>query len=107
MRKTLVILSLLLAILVLSTAGAEFSTPSSCGRTACHMLRDAQANGDSPACYINSAKDLKLKVFRLGTALAIEIYINEWLEQNPGITIYHIQHLHALGSGIVYIWYKP
>lgn len=122
MKRVLIVLSLLLAIFVLSTAGAKFNTPSSCGRTACHMMRDAQAEGTLPfttdppsneICYINGGTgvvrgDLKLKSFRRDTPLGIEMAINEWLKENPEATIYHIQHItKSIGGTAAYIWYRP
>lgn len=51
--------------------------------------------------------NLKLKSFRGDTALAIELFVNKWLKDNPGLHIYFTQsHSTTLGSRILYIWYK-
>jgi len=53
------------------------------------------------------AAGLKLKAFRGDTAYAIELFVNEWIKNNPGIHIYLVQsHSTTLGSRILYIWYK-
>ena len=54
-----------------------------------------------------STTELKIKSFRRGTALGIELAVNEWLKSHPEVHIYLIQsHSTTLGTKILYIWYK-
>ena len=51
-------------------------------------------------------KGLKVKSFRGDTGLAVETFVNKWLENNSEITIYTVQGFNGLISVRVFIWYK-
>lgn len=88
-----IIISMCIAILLIST---------------CPCLSPCYAHtGHTAISKPIPTKCLVVKSFRSGTALGLEIAVNEWLKDHTDIHIHCIQCFSTtLGNRILYIWYS-
>ena len=88
------LIGILVILTILSVGSMSFSA-------------DYYKESPTSAAIEKGIQGLKLKSFRGDTAFAVERFANEWLRDNPNITIYSVQSLNSWGSVRLFIWYKP